>query len=114
MTKRGMIGIGMATLFSGVLALSPPAKGDSKPWVTITKGETPLLLSLRGHSLREEGRYAEAIVFLRRALEIEPKNVFARNQLALSLVRMARQEFGYVLDIEPDNLFAARWIEVLR
>ena len=111
MTKREMIGIGVAALF---LALSSPAKGDEKTWVTIAEGETPLTLSLRGYYLREKGRYAEAIVFLRRVLKIEPENVFARNQLALSLVRMARREFGYVLNIEPDNPFATRWMEVLK
>ena len=106
MTKIGVVAL--------LLVLSSPAKGGDKPWVTITKKETPFSLSLKGYTLREKGQYTEAIIVLRKALKMEPFNVFARNQLALSLVKMARQEFGHVLDIEPDNLFATKWMEVLQ
>jgi tetratricopeptide (TPR) repeat protein len=52
--------------------------------------EHPLLLNVMATRLEEQGRFAEAVRLLERAVELAPADVPARNALALSLQRIDR------------------------
>lgn len=75
-------------------------------------GETEALefrpLYLKGEALRIAGRYAEAVVVLRRTAELDPKDIYVWLALGWSYKRIERVDFaiqslGEALAIEPGN-----------
>jgi serine/threonine protein kinase/Tfp pilus assembly protein PilF len=69
----------------------------------------PRIFELEGYIQRRQGRWEEAIRNLERAADLDPRNVFTLEQLALSYQLLRRYaETGSLLDriltIEPNNL----------
>ena len=69
------------------------------------------ILNANAYDLMLEGDYPRATYYLRRALDIEPKNVHARNNLATCLKQLGREDeaikhYEALLADEPDFLYA--------
>ena len=68
----------------------------------------PKLLELRGYILRRQGKHEEALRNLERAADLDPRNVFTLQQIALSLGFLRRYPeeksvLNRALSIEPNN-----------
>lgn len=69
--------------------------------------EHPMVLNLAALKCQQEGRFEEALAVLRRAIEIAPQDIGARNAAGLVLTRLERYPealaaFDGVLDLQPD------------
>ena len=69
----------------------------------------PRVFELEGYIERRQGRWEEAMQNLKRAVDLDPRNVFTLEQIALSnqlLQRYAEAEsvLDHILAIEPNNL----------
>jgi TolB-like protein/Tfp pilus assembly protein PilF len=69
----------------------------------------PRIFELEGYIERRQGRWEEAMRNLKRAVDLDPRNVFTLEQIALSyqlLQRYAEAEsvLDHILTIEPNNL----------
>jgi len=118
----------MQTL-STVLALAQNrdfARARALAAKTLASGfEHPLLLNVVATCLEHEGKFDEALQLLERAVELSPRDVGARNALALCLQRLDRPEeallhvdeilrhhaeLGYVYANKGNALIALGWL----
>ncbi|NCC24867.1 MAG: tetratricopeptide repeat protein [Deltaproteobacteria bacterium] len=75
-------------------------------------------LLFSGSDLHYQGKLTEAARDFSKAVSMDPKNEFARNQLGLILAKeekfeQAFEQFSAVAKMSPDNTFARTWLGVL-
>ena len=97
--RSGKLGCVLSVLF-GVWAM------DSYAAFWIVRSSVPALLA-RSRGLLEDGRYAESVQTLSRALRLEPENPIVHSQLAMSLEGQGRTanaivEYSEALRLDPD------------
>jgi len=95
--------------------------------VTVGSGLLPKLLfaqgnafdlGLQGQDLLSKGQFAEAAEVLARAQALDPENTWILEMLGRSYYRLGKREdavgiFRKIRQLEPDNLIARAWVEML-
>lgn len=95
--------------------------------VTVGSGLLPRLLlaqgsafdlGLQGQDLLSKGQFAQAAEVLVRAAALDPENTWILEMLGRSYYRLGKREdavaiFRKIRQLEPDNLIARAWVEML-